>query len=73
MGTAKKGPNAKKAVHEQSRYIIYVHNLLLVQQSRLRKHTRKEQLQLLRAPSLAARSSSILATRFLNSSYWHFS
>lgn len=29
--------------------------------------------QLLRAPPLAALSSSILATRFLNSSYWHFS
>jgi hypothetical protein len=30
-------------------------------------------LQLLRAPPLAARSSFILATRFLNSRYWHFS
>ena len=29
--------------------------------------------QLLLAPPLAARISSILATRFLNSSYWHFS
>ncbi len=29
--------------------------------------------QLLRAPPLAALSSSILAMRFLNSSYWHFS
>ena len=29
--------------------------------------------QLLRAPPLAALSSSILATRFLNSTYWHFS
>lgn len=29
--------------------------------------------QLLRSPSLAALSSFILATRFLNSTYWHFS
>lgn len=29
--------------------------------------------QLLRAPPLASLSSSILATRFLNSRYWHFS
>jgi len=29
--------------------------------------------QLLLSPPLAALSSSIFATRFLNSSYWHFS
>lgn len=29
----REGPNAKKAVHERSRYIVYVHNLLLDQQS----------------------------------------
>lgn len=73
-----KSPNAKLAVHEQSRYIIYVHNLLLDQQSRPPQIRALQKLlprktQLLRAPSLEARSSSILATRFLNSSYWHFS
>lgn len=33
----------------------------------------KTQNQLLLSPPLASRSSFILATRFLNSSYWHFS
>lgn len=34
---------------------------------------RASPFQLLLAPPFASRSSSILATRFLNSSYWHFS
>ena len=38
-----------------------------------RQAGRQAFVQLLRAPPFASLSSFILATRFLNSSYWHFS
>ena len=37
------------------------------------RHPARLAAQLLRAPPFFALSSSILATRFLNSRYWHFS